>query len=73
MIFCRKFAEAYFIPATLAAWLPCIILMPVGLFLTYKAMQDSKLINITRVFSRIGDLFRSLSRKKELKETYVQG
>ena len=73
MIFCRKFAEAYFISATLAAWLPCIVLMPVGLFLTYKAMQDSKLMNITRVIGRIGDFFRSLSRKKEPKETYAQG
>ncbi|HKK77387.1 MAG TPA: LptF/LptG family permease [Saprospiraceae bacterium] len=65
MIFCRKFAEAYFISATLAAWLPCIILMPVGLFLTYKAMQDSKLMDISLIFSRIGRFFRSLSRKKE--------
>lgn len=65
MIFCRKFAEAYFISATLAAWLPCIILMPVGLFLTYKAMQDSKLMDVGLIFSRIGSFFRSLSRKKE--------
>jgi lipopolysaccharide export system permease protein len=26
-------------------WLPCIVLIPVGLFLTYKAMRDSQLFN----------------------------
>lgn len=65
MIFCRKFAEAYFIPATLAAWLPCIVLLPVGLFLTYKAMQDSKLMNPARLFNRLGLFFKSISPKKD--------
>lgn len=65
MIFCRKFAEAYFISATLAAWLPCIILLPVGFFLTYKAMQDSKMMDITVIATRISSFFKSLLQKNK--------
>jgi lipopolysaccharide export system permease protein len=43
-IFCRKIAESFVLPAVAAAWLPCIILFPVGVILTRKAMNDSKLI-----------------------------
>lgn len=48
-IFCRKIAETLVIPAMLAAWLPCIILFPIGLFLTYKAMNDVKIVNIDSI------------------------
>lgn len=48
-IFCRKIAETLAIPAMLAAWLPCIILFPIGLFLTYKAMNDVKIVNIDSI------------------------
>lgn len=44
-IFCRKVAESFVLPAVAAAWLPCIILFPVGVILTRKAMNDSKLIS----------------------------
>jgi lipopolysaccharide export system permease protein len=45
-IFCRKIAETLIIPAALAAWLPCIILSPIGLWLTLKARADSKLVDL---------------------------
>ena len=45
-IFCRKIAETLIIPAALAAWLPCIILSPIGLWLTLKARSDSKLMDL---------------------------
>lgn len=60
MIFCRKFAEAYYITAAFAAWLPCIILLPVGLFLTYKALKDSKLMDVAKIASNVGSFFQSL-------------
>lgn len=48
-IFCRKIAEALVVPAAVAAWLPCIILFPIGLWLTVKAMNDSKLFDLFRL------------------------
>jgi len=44
-IFFKKVAESNTLPALLAAWMPCIILFPIGLVLTHRAMNDSKLIN----------------------------
>ena len=48
-IICKKLALNYTLSAEVAAWMPCIILFPIGLLLTYKAMHDSKLINIDRL------------------------
>lgn len=42
-IFCRKIAETFVVSAYLAAWIPCLILMPLGIWLTYKAMNDQPL------------------------------
>lgn len=48
-IFCRKIAETFLVPAAMAAWLPCLILFPIGLFLTHKGMADSKLFDFDSV------------------------
>lgn len=42
-IFCRKIAETFVVSAYTAAWIPCIILLPLGMWLTYKAMNDQPL------------------------------
>lgn len=47
-IFCRKIAETFILPAAAAAWVPCSVLFPIGIFLTIKAMNDSKLVNPDR-------------------------
>lgn len=48
-IFCRKIAETYIVPAAVAAWIPCMVLFPIGLWLTIKAMNDSQLFNTDRI------------------------
>jgi lipopolysaccharide export system permease protein len=40
-IFCKKIAESYVLPAILSAWMPCLVLFPIGLFLTIRAMNKS--------------------------------
>lgn len=45
-IFCRKIAETFIVPAALAAWLPCLILAPIGAFLTFIAMTDRKFFKV---------------------------
>jgi lipopolysaccharide export system permease protein len=44
-IFGEKFTKDYVLVPVGGMWLPVIILTPVGLFLTYKAMHDSQLFN----------------------------
>jgi len=60
-IFCKKLAETYVISAQLAPWLPCAILFAVGLMLTYRAMNDSKLVNTDQyqlIFSKLLSFFK---------------
>ena len=45
MIFGKNFAVEGTLPPFLGMWLPVIALSPIGMFLTYKAMNDSALFN----------------------------
>ena len=63
-IFCRKIAESFVLPADVAAWVPCMVLFPIGVFLTIKAMNDSKLFNMDRINLFFSKLFDLLKRKK---------
>lgn len=50
----RKTSEGYRLSPVLAAYLPNIILLPIGIFLVYKAVNDSKLsLDFTRIISWI--------------------
>ncbi len=55
-IFFKKVAESNTLPALLAAWMPCAILFPLGLLLTSRAMNDSKLINWELIRDRLNKL-----------------
>lgn len=54
-IFCRKIAEAFIVSGQLAAWIPCLLFIPMGLWLTIKAMNDSALLSF--------ETFRNLLRR----------
>jgi lipopolysaccharide export system permease protein len=45
----EKLSRSASFDATIAAWLPCLILFPMGLFLTIRAMNDSKILNFDRI------------------------
>ncbi len=53
-----KLSRSNTVDAILAAWLPCAILFPLGLFLTVKAMNDSKLLNTDRWLASIQKFLR---------------
>jgi len=42
----KKLAEGFIITPLLAAWMPCLILFPIGLYLTYKAMKDQEIFSL---------------------------
>jgi lipopolysaccharide export system permease protein len=43
--FGKKFVKEDVLPPVIGMWLATLILLPVGLFLVYKAMHDSQLFN----------------------------
>ncbi len=62
-IFCKKLAESFVLPALFASWVPCMILFPIGLILTYRAMNDSPAINFSW-FGNIIDFFKRLLKRE---------
>jgi len=48
-ILCRKLAQSFLMSPFWAAMMPCIVLMPVGGFLTQKAMNDSQMFSTERL------------------------
>jgi lipopolysaccharide export system permease protein len=45
----RRLAEGQIMSPPLAAWLPCVVLMPIGFWLTYLAMNDRSFKNNDRL------------------------
>ncbi|WP_197494064.1 LptF/LptG family permease [Lewinella sp. 4G2] len=64
-IFCRKLAESFVVDAALAGWLPCIILFPVSLYITSRAMKDAKLVDTDAALAPIKNFFKRIFGKKD--------
>jgi len=47
----KRMAEAFVVHPILAVWLPNLIILPIGFFLTYKAMNDAKVFDTTRILA----------------------
>ncbi len=62
-IFFKKVAESNTLPAVQAAWMPCVILFPLGLLLTSRAMNDAKLINWELIRDRLNKLIPKSATK----------
>lgn len=60
----KRMAEAFVLPPLLAVWLPNLIILPIGFFLTYKAMNDSKVFDTSRFTAFFQIIKDRLSSKK---------
>ena len=58
-IFCKKVAESGAANAVLASWIPCLLMFPIGLILTYRAMNDMKVVDS----DRFKNLFARFTKK----------
>lgn len=64
-MFGEKFVKESFLSPFLGMWLAVLVLTPVGIFLTYKAMHDSQLFSkefYYRSFKRIRKIFGTFKR-----------
>lgn len=69
-MFGEKFAKEGITSPGVGMWLAIIVLTPLGIFLTYKAMHDSQLFNkefYYRIFKKVQPLLKTLvkSRKRQ--------
>ena len=64
-IMSKNVAERFVIDAVLAAWIPCLVLFPLGLLLTYFAMNQHKITKPTKLlkqFERVWWIIRWVLR-----------
>ncbi len=57
----KKMMEGQAISPELGAWLPCLVILPIGVFLTYQAMNDAKMVQL-EVFKQVGQRLMPLFR-----------
>lgn len=58
----ERLAQNFVVPHYIGMWLPCLVLMPIGVFLTNRAMNDSKMLNMetyARFFKNLIGFFKS--------------
>jgi len=63
--FGEKFAKEYITNAFEGMWLSTLIMIPISVFLIYKAMRDSQLFNkeyYYRIFRNTRNLFSSFKK-----------
>ena len=65
MIGCRKLMQGYVLEPAFAAWLPTIVIFPIGLTLTMLAMNDRKLTlpSLASIAQGVGTLVKRLAGK----------
>lgn len=71
MIFSEKMSEGFFLPPIFSAWLPCLVMTPIGIILTYRAMHDKVMLNtngLSNFFNKIKDFF-SRNKTETLSQT----
>ncbi|MEM6321343.1 MAG: LptF/LptG family permease [Bacteroidota bacterium] len=59
----KRMAEAQVIHPILAVWMPNLIILPMGFFLTYKAMNDSKVFDVSRLTAALQGIFAKFKRE----------
>jgi lipopolysaccharide export system permease protein len=63
-ILCRKLAEGYIMSPFWAAMVPCLVLVPIGSYLTRKAMNDSQMFSTERLERSFRWLCARFQKKK---------
>jgi lipopolysaccharide export system permease protein len=63
-ILCRKLAESFVLTPFWAAMMPCVVMMPIGAFLTSRAVNDVQLFST----DRIDKLMRWIGKKVQRNE-----
>lgn len=63
-IMCRKLAESYLLTPFWASMTPCLVLVPIGAFLTNRAMNDAQMLNTDRLELLLRRFFSRFKKKE---------
>lgn len=67
--FGKKLSEEFVLTAFQGMWLATLVLTPLGIFLTYKAVNDSNLINLDAYKDAFKKIIEKLTRKQKPQTT----
>ena len=56
-LMCKKLMETGKMEPALAAWLPNLVMLPIAVFITFKAVNDSKMLNVDTYLAPLIKLF----------------
>ncbi len=65
-ILCKKFAELYIMSPFSAAMVPCIVLTPIGIYLTQRAMKDAQMFGTERLDRWMAQLRKRFEKQAQL-------
>jgi lipopolysaccharide export system permease protein len=68
-ITCKKLAELYYLTPFWAAMTPCIVLIPIAVYLTYQAMNDAQMFSTDRLDRFVAMLRNRFAQSKALAGT----
>ncbi|HND86929.1 MAG TPA: LptF/LptG family permease [Saprospiraceae bacterium] len=64
-IVCKKLAELYILTPFWAAMVPCIVLTPIGVYLTRQAMKDAQMFSTDRLDRWLAAMRKKLEKRRE--------
>jgi lipopolysaccharide export system permease protein len=65
-ITCKKLAELYILSPFWAAMVPCLTLMPIGIYLTRQAMKDAQMFSTERLDRWVAQLRKRFEKQVQL-------
>ncbi|NNE29422.1 MAG: YjgP/YjgQ family permease [Saprospiraceae bacterium] len=54
----KKIAESLVVDPVLAAWMPILVIFPIGIFLTFRAMRDKKVVDFDLLIQKVISIFK---------------
>lgn len=59
----KKLSETESVDPMVGAWMPCIVILPISAILTYKAMNDAKMLNLSPVIQFVVEGYHWVRKK----------
>ena len=60
----KKLCYSYVVTPFVGAWLPCLLMIPIGAVLTYRALHDKKIGDISQYTAQLKGFFNRLFKRK---------
>ncbi|MBT8219027.1 MAG: LptF/LptG family permease [Bacteroidia bacterium] len=60
----KKLTYSYIVSPEIGAWMPCLLMIPVGTFITYRALHDKKILEIDQYITPVIQFVKKMFKRK---------